>query len=145
MNLVDANVLIYAVDTSASHHQAAKRWLDDALSGPGPVLLPWISLLAFVRIVTHPRIYSSPVPVDVALDVVDLWLSSPAAVIPEGTPSTVGALREHLRATGIGGNLVNDAFLAALARARRATVVTFDSDFGRFPGVEWMTPSESPE
>ncbi|MGO1316472.1 MAG: TA system VapC family ribonuclease toxin [Cellulomonadaceae bacterium] len=140
MRLVDANVLIYAVDESAQHHRAAKTWLDGALSSAETVLLPWISLLAFVRIVTHPRIYETPLSVDAALDVVGVWLSSPAAQIASGSKDTLRGLREHLQATGAGGNLVNDAYLAALARTHDATVVTFDADFGRFPHVRWTTP-----
>lgn len=141
MKLVDANVLLYAVDRGAEHHRVAKEWLDAAIRGPETVLMPWVSLLAFVRLVTHPSVYEHPVPVATAFDVVDGWLAAPAVVAPEPDARHASRLRELLDATGRGGNLVNDAHLAALALQHRASVVTFDSDFGRFPGVTWERPS----
>ncbi|MDR2347382.1 MAG: PIN domain-containing protein [Bifidobacteriaceae bacterium] len=143
MKLVDANVLVYAVDTASPHHAAAKRWLDAALAGPEPVLLPWLSLLAFVRLTTNPSLSEAPLTTEQAFDIVELWLSSPAAEVPQVDAELARSLRELLAATGgRGGNLANDAFLAALALRRRAQVVTFDNDFGRFPGVSWSRPEE---
>lgn len=141
MKLVDANVLIYAVDSAAQQHLAAKGWLDRALGGGETLLLPWVSLLAFVRLTTHPSIFVRPLTPDQALSVVELWLSQPAVVTGETGPEHVKHLRECLAATGRGGNLVNDAHLAALASQYGATVVTFDNDFSRFPGVRWEPPT----
>jgi uncharacterized protein len=140
VKVVDANVLLYAVDTSAVHHSVAQNWLDDALAGHEAVGLPWVSMLAFVRVSTHRSIQVSPLTVDDALDIVDTWLDQPPAVIPSADAQHVRRMREMLSATGVGGNLVNDAHLAALAVQHRATVVTFDHDFGRFPGVRWQRP-----
>lgn len=142
MKLVDANVMLYAVDRGAEHHEVAKAWLDGAIGGRETVLMPWVSLLAFVRLVTHPSVFERPLEVDQALDVVDGWLSAPAVATPEPDTRHVARLRELLEVTGRGGNLVNDAHLAALAMQHRASVITFDSDFGRFPGVTWERPSE---
>ena len=141
MKLVDANVLLYAVDRGAEHHRVAKAWLDAAIGGPETVLMPWVSLLAFVRLVTHPSVYEHPLLVAQALNVVDGWLAAPAVIAPEPDARHSTRLRELLDATGRGGNLVNDAHLAALALQHRASVITFDSDFGRFPGVTWERPS----
>ncbi|WP_139416159.1 TA system VapC family ribonuclease toxin [Agromyces laixinhei] len=141
MRLVDANVLLYAVDRGADHHRAAKTWLDAALRGPQTVLLPWVSVLAFVRLVSHPSVYEHPLPVSDALDVVDTWLAAPSVVTPEPDARHLARIRELLGATGRGGNLVNDAHLAALALQHRATVITFDNDFGRFPDVLWERPT----
>ena len=140
MKLVDANVLLYAVDVSAEHHVEAKAWLDDALSGTESILLPWVCLLVFLRIVTHPSIYPSPLRPDQALDVMAAWLDRPNVVSAETGKRHVEALREMIAATGRGGNLVNDAHLAALAVEHGASVVTFDDDFGRSPGVRWSRP-----
>jgi toxin-antitoxin system PIN domain toxin len=140
MKLVDANVLLYAVDETAPHHEDAKRWLDDALSGTETVLLPWLSPLAFVRLATHPSLQAQPLSADQAFDVVDLWLAGPAAEIPKPAHGSGQTVRDLLAATGRGGNLVNDAFLAALAIQYRAEVVTYDNDFDRFPGVKWTLP-----
>ncbi|MGI8946437.1 MAG: TA system VapC family ribonuclease toxin [Ornithinimicrobium sp.] len=141
MKVVDANVLLYAVDRGAEHHQVSKTWLDRALAGHEAVLLPWLSLLAFLRLSTHPAVHDQPLTVDQALDIVEVWVGAPAAITSEPDSAHTGRLRTLLGATGHGGNLVNDAHLAALAVQHRATVVTFDSDFGRFPGVQWERPS----
>lgn len=140
MKLVDANVLVYAVDKDAEHFSASKSWLDDALGGNGTVLMPWVSLLAFMRIVTHPNIYAAPLRIGQALDVIDIWLAQPTVITPEPDALHARRMRELLEVTGRGGNLVNDAHLAALALQHRAVVVTFDNDFSRFPGVRWQSP-----
>lgn len=145
MKIVDANVLLYAVDVSAEHHADAKAWLDDALSGTESVVLPWICLLAFVRISTHPSIYPSPLRPAQAFDVIEAWLGRPNVLLGEAGFRHAGLLREMVLATGTGGNLVNDAHLAALAVENGAAVVTFDGDFARFPGVEWMRPRRQGE
>jgi toxin-antitoxin system PIN domain toxin len=140
VRLVDANVLLYAVDADSRHHDAARRWLDSALSGADTVLVPWVCALAFLRLTTSARVYERPLEVDDAIDILDGWLAQPTVISPEPSTGHLGRLREMLRDTGSGGNLVTDAHLAALAVQHRATVVTFDSDFARFPGVDWIRP-----
>lgn len=143
MNLVDANVLLYAVDLSAKDHAVAKAWLDRALSGHETVLMPWICLLAFLRISTHPGIYPDPVRTEQALDLVAEWRARRNVVVPAPGRDHLATLRDMLVATGTGGNLVNDAHLAAMALEHDATVVTFDNDFARFPGVRWRHPGDA--
>lgn len=142
MRLVDANVLIYAVNRGAIRHQAAKAWLDGALSSRETLLIPWISLLAFLRLTTHHRVFEQPLTPDQALGVVESWLSAPNVVVPETDAQHVRRIREHLNAAGgHGGNLINDAHLAALAVQYGAAVVTFDVDFSRFDAVQVETPA----
>lgn len=141
MKLVDANVLLYAVDSRSLQHDTARSWLDAALTGQETVLLPWVCLLAFVRLSTHPRIFERPLSIDRALDVVDLWLAQRNVIVPEPDSRHSQRLRELLSSLGRGGNLVNDAHLASLAVQYGATVVTFDNDFGRFTGLAWEMPS----
>ena len=140
MKLVDANVLLYAVDSRSVQHDTARSWLDAALTGQETVLLPWVCLLAFVRLSTHPRIFERPLSIGQALDVVDLWLAQRSVIVPEPDSRHSQRLREFLSALGRGGNIVNDAHLAALAVQYGARVVTFDNDFGRFTGVAWEVP-----
>jgi hypothetical protein len=140
VKLVDANVLLYSIDRSATHHEAAHDWLETSLNGRETLALPWVSLLAFVRLSTNPAVYPHPLESGRALDIVDLWLSSGIVTTAEPGGGHIGRLRDLLTATGHGGNLVNDAHLAAIALDHDATVVTFDSDFGRFPGVKWERP-----
>lgn len=141
MKLVDANVLLYAIDQNATHHGAAKAWLDAALSGQETVLMPWLSLLAFVRIATHHAIFERPLTTDQALTTVQSWLDQPAALVPSPDGSQAKRMLKLLNATGNGGNLVNDAYLASLALQYGATVVTFDSDFKRFEDLHVEVPA----
>lgn len=140
MILVDANVLLYAVNTDAEHHDRSRRWLDEALSGADTVAFAWIVLLAFVRLATMPGLFPSPLTTDEALDRVDAWIGAGPAVVLEPGPDHARTLRALLREVGVGGNVVNDAHLAALAVAHRSAVASFDSDFDRFPGVSRVEP-----
>jgi hypothetical protein len=141
VNLVDANVLLYATNDDARLHAPARRWLDDALSGADTVGFAWIALLAFVRLSTKAGLFPTPLSVDGAMDRVDAWIGAGAAVILEPTPRHGGLVRSLLRDVGHGGNLVNDAHLAALAIEHRCGIVSFDNDFARFAGVEWTVPA----
>ncbi|MFC5379385.1 TA system VapC family ribonuclease toxin [Aquipuribacter nitratireducens] len=141
MRLVDANVLLYAVNSDTDHHDASRRWLDEALSGRDTVGFAWVALLAFLRLSTKAGLFPSPLAVDDAFDRVDAWLASPSAVLVRPGPEHGRVLRSLLERAGTGGNLVNDAHLAALALEQKATVVSYDDDFGRFPGVRWQRPA----
>ncbi len=140
MKLVDANVLLYAVNTDAPYHDRARRFLDDALSGADTVAFAWIALLAFVRLTTKASLFPNPLTVEQAMGRIDAWLSAAPAVLLDPTPDHASVLRSLLISIGAGGNLVNDAHLAALAIEHRCTVVSFDNDFGRFPAVRWELP-----
>lgn len=144
MKIVDANVLIYAVNEASRHHEAARNWLDTALSGAEPVALPWVCLLAFIRIVTHPGIMPLPLSTSQACSIVAAWTAQPNVISREPARHHAGLLADLLKGPGSGGNLVNDAHLAALALEHGASVVTFDSDFSRFPGVRWEQPPALP-
>lgn len=141
MNIVDANVLLYAVNESAGRHHEARGWLDGALAGGSTVGFSWVSVLAFVRLSTKVGLFPSPLPVDGALDRIRAWLGQPTSVVLEPTARHLDVLAGLLGAVGTGGNITNDAHLAALAIEHRGEVVTYDSDFGRFPGVAWRSPA----
>jgi uncharacterized protein len=140
VKLVDANVLLYAVNTDAERHEPARRWLDTALSGSDTVAFAWIALLAFVRLATKDGLFPSPLTIDEAMDRVDAWLAAAPAVVVEPTVDHARIVRGLLRDVGAGGNLVNDAHLAALAVEHRCSVVSYDHDFSRFSGVSWELP-----
>ncbi len=141
MQLVDANVLLYAVNRDAQHHRRSRAWLDAALSGGDTVAFAWVALLAFVRLATKVGLFPKPLRVDEAMDRVDAWLGAPPAIVVEPTVEHPRVLRSLLDAVGTGGNLANDAHLAALAIEHRCTIVSFDNDFDRFPGVRWQAPT----
>ena len=140
MKLVDTNVLLYAVHEEARFHLDALAWLDGTLSSAEGVVLPWVSLLGFIRISTRHGIYPQPQSAAEAFDIVDAWLGVPSVIT--GVPDQWHArrVRELLAATGTGGNLVTDAHLGALALQYDATVISYDNDFSRFPGVRWERP-----
>ena len=140
MILVDANLLIYAVDSDAPRHRPARRWLETTLSGTTAVGLPWIVVLAFLRVTTRSGILRRPLPVDAALAYVDEWLAQPFVTAVAPGPRHWPILRNLLVHTGLGGNLSSDAHLAALAIELGATVCSTDHDFGRFPGVTHLDP-----
>lgn len=140
MRVVDANVLLYAVNADTQHHAPSRRWLDHALAGNDTVGFTWLALTAFLRITTKVGLFPQPLLPEQALHQVAAWLDAPGARVLEPTPQHIGVLGRLLGAVGTGGNLVNDAHLAAIAVEHRAEVVTFDSDFGRFPGVRWCRP-----
>ena len=140
MILIDANLLIYAFDTASPHHIAARPWLDDRLSGALPVGLPWESLLAFLRIVTNPRFYSSAVSTAKAWQTVQAWLASDVAWIPLPTERHAEIIGELLSAPGVRANLVPDAHLAALAISHGLILCSADAGFARFPGLRWTNP-----
>ncbi len=141
MRLVDANVLIYAVNEADERHGAARAWLDAALNGTDPVGFAWVVVLAFLRLTTKVGLFPQPLPVADAVSVVRAWLEQRPSVVVEPTSRHIDVLSGLLMTVGTGGNLANDAHLAALGVEYDAEIVTYDSDFGRFPGVRWTTPN----
>jgi toxin-antitoxin system PIN domain toxin len=140
VNVVDTNVLLYAVNEADPKHSQSVGWLDSALSSREPVGFAWASLLAFLRLATKTGLFPRPLDVGDAVRQVQSWLGAPAAVVVEPTARHADVLAGLLVPTGTGGNLVIDAHLAALAVEHGATVITFDRDFGRFSGVRWSEP-----
>jgi len=140
MRIVDANVLLYAVNSASEHHDASRRWLDGALSGADIVGLAWVPLLAFARLTTKHGLFPSPLTAQDAMTQIQDWCAAPSATLVHPTARHAHVLSDLVASVGAGGNLVNDAHLATLAIEHRASVVTYDSDFGRFDGVRWHTP-----
>lgn len=140
MILVDANLLIYAVNQDAPLNRKAQPWLESVLSGKETVGLPWTVLLAFLRLTTRPGLFRRPLPVNTAFDLVASWLDQPSATIVHPGPRHLVVLRELLRPLGTGGNLPSDAHLAALAIEHGAELCSSDNDFARFPGLKWRNP-----
>lgn len=140
MILVDANLLIYAVDADSPNHTEARRWLEATLSGTETVGLAWIVVLAFLRITTRGDLFAEPLSAEHAVDYVDEWMKQPC-VQPIGPGEHHWPLlRNLLRATGTAANLTSDAHLAAIALERGCTLYSTDNDFRRFPGVEHVNP-----
>lgn len=140
MILPDVNLLIYAYNTGAPHHAAARAWWEDLLSSGAPVGLPWAVVLGFVRLVTHPRVLAPPMSHRVALGHVNAWFAVPAVRAIEPGPRHLGLLADMLDAAGVAGTLTSDAHLAALAIEHRRELHSNDVDFARFPTLRWRNP-----
>jgi toxin-antitoxin system PIN domain toxin len=140
VKLPDANVLLYAVDERSPRHEAARLWLEDALSGTETVAFAWSVLLAVLRLGTRAALFERPLSTDQALDLMEGWLAQPCAVVVHPTDRHLAVLRDLLTPFGTAGNLVSDAHLAALAIEHGAELNSSDADFSRFPGVRWVDP-----
>jgi toxin-antitoxin system PIN domain toxin len=137
---VDANLLIYARVATLPQHDAARDWLDGQLNGTTRVGLPWASLVAFIRIVTNPRIFERAESPTVAWTLVDRWLDCEPAWIPVPTERHREILGRLLPHTAGQPELVPDAHLAALAIEHGLRLCSTDRDFARFPGLHWENP-----
>lgn len=140
MIVPDTNLLIYAYDTSFPQHAKAKAWWEEVMNGSEPVGLPWVVVLAFVRLATHPKIAANPRPVEEVRDIVASWLNAPHVRMLPVEATLIGRFFDALCAAGQGGNLSTDALIAAHAIEARGRVFTADRDFARFPGVVAVNP-----
>ena len=143
MILIDANILIYAHVSSFAQHNLARDWLDQQLNASTSVGLPWPSMLAFLRLVTNPRVFEHPEPIHDAWQQVRTWLKSETTWIPQPTERHADLLGEFLALPGVHGNLVPDAHPAALAVEHGLTLCSTDGDFARFQGLRWINPIAS--
>lgn len=140
--LVDANLLLYAVNSAAVQHDAARRWLDATLSGTEELGFAWPVIFAFLRIATHPGLFPRPLSASMATAKMDAWLAQPVARVLDPSTEHWPRFAELLRQTQCTGNLIQDAHLAALATERGATLCSTDADFSRFPALKWLNPLE---
>ena len=140
MILVDANLLIYAHVSSFAQHSQAGSWLDAQLSGSDRVGLPWPSLLGFLRIVTNPRVFARPEPMEQAWRQVQEWLEPEVVWIPPPTERHRDVMGKLVMMAGVQANLVPDAHLAALAIEHGLLLCSTDGDFARFSDVRWQNP-----
>jgi len=138
--LLDANLLLYAVDRTSPHHELAGTWLVEVLNGNRRVGLPWQTIGAFLRISTHPRVTTSPLDGSTAWSHVADWLAAEPVWIPPATERTAAVYEQLLDHTPVTGNLVPDAQLAALAIEHGVTLCSADSDFARFADLVWENP-----
>ncbi|HVM10081.1 MAG TPA: TA system VapC family ribonuclease toxin [Acidimicrobiales bacterium] len=138
--LVDANLLIWAHHEGFRQHEAARAWWRDTLSRAPMVGIPWASVLAFVRISTHPRALSTPSSLEDVWAVVESWLDRDNVWVPVPTDRHRSLLGELLLSGRATGNHTTDAHLAALAIEWGLELLSADRDFARYPGLRWRDP-----
>jgi toxin-antitoxin system PIN domain toxin len=137
--MLDVNLLIYAYDEASPHHSVAREWLDGRLAGEA-VGFPWETITAFLRIVTHPRIYERPVTIAVAWQHMKNWLACEGVWVPRPADRHTEIFTELVLLPGIRANLVPDAHLAALAIGHGLILCSADAGFARFPRLRWLNP-----
>jgi toxin-antitoxin system PIN domain toxin len=141
VKIVDLNVLLYAVNREAVHHDRALRWWESALADEDePIGLPWVVVLGFLRLATSARVFPSPLTATVATGIVDAWLFEPNIRIVRERDDHWPALHALLSELGTSANTTTDAHLAVLALTHGAVLVSFDNDFARFPRLRWENP-----
>ena len=140
MDLIDVNVLVYAHHADAPNHRAYRHWLEEIIHGDQAYGMADIVLSGFLRIVTHPRVFNPPGDMAAALAFVEEVRDPPNCVEVAPGPRHWDIFTRLCETTGVRGNLVPDAYLAALAIESGSRWITTDRDFSRFPGLNWRHP-----
>lgn len=143
MDMPDNNVLINAFRPDARHHKVARQWLEESLTGGQPIrLFPSVET-GFLRVVTHPKIFSPPTPFCEAWEFLRVLCSSPLVDICPWTQTARERWGRLCKSLALGGNDCNDAMIAAAALDRSLRVVTFDQGFRRFPDLQLLILRQS--
>ena len=140
MRCVDVNVLVYAHRPESPDHSRYAAWLDAARRVDEPLGVPTLTLSGFLRVVTHPRVFVDPTPLEQALAFVEVLRAAPNHVAIEPGPRHWSVFTRLCRAADVRGNIVPDAYLAAMAVERGAVMCTADRGFGRFDELRWRHP-----
>jgi toxin-antitoxin system PIN domain toxin len=138
--LLDVNLLVYAFHEGAAEHRRYRDWLEGTIAADEPFGLSELVLSGFVRVATHPRVFDPPAPVGQALAFADALRSQPNAVVVAPGPRHWEIFERLCVSANAKGNLVPDAYLAALAIESGSEWMTSDRDFSRFPGLRWRHP-----
>ena len=136
----DLNLLLYASFRTFPLHQKAKAWWDHTLSTALPVSLGHVVIMGFIRVSTHARVFSPPLSLPQAIQVVDGWLAQPNVTLIAPAEGHWKNFKAMLSSGTVGGNLTTDAHIAALAADYGLVVHSNDTDFARFPNVKWVNP-----
>jgi uncharacterized protein len=140
MMLPDVNVLIYALQSDAPEHALCHGWLDSLVNGNETYGMSPHVLASVVRIVTHPRILVRPYRLEKVIAFANLLLDQPHCQSVQPGARHWRIFCDLCRGANATGNLVQDAWLAALAIESGCEWITMDRDFARFPGLRWRTP-----
>lgn len=141
MQAIDTNILVFAEIRSSPHHTAARKILAELAEGAVPWAIPWPCVYEFLRVVTHPRVYHPPVPIEIALQDFRRVLDSPTLILLHETTNHPEVMMSVIREAGVTGNLVHDAHIAALCIEHGISeFVTGDRDFSRFSSLSVKNP-----
>ena len=140
MILTDVNVLVCAHREDAPDHAAYRAWLENVVNGDEAYGVSGLALSGFVRVVTHAKVFNHPSPVAAALAFADQLRESPNSVRVDPGPRHWPIFRRLCLEVRAKGNLVPDAFFAALAIESGCEWITTDRDYSRFAGLRWRHP-----
>lgn len=140
MTIVDANLLLYVYQARSPKHAKAAKWFADLINSGEMVALPWVTVWAFIRISTNPRIVDPPLAPLQVFGIVDEWLSFSNVVLLETGPRHLEIMRRIVIEHNATGPLVTDAVLAALAIENGAVLASADQGFSRYKGLRWVNP-----
>jgi toxin-antitoxin system PIN domain toxin len=140
LKIPDVNILLSLVDENSLNHSRVRAWWEEAMSSDEPIGFAWVALLGFLRISTSTPAFPNPLSPELALAIIDQWLSAATSVVIQPTERHAEILRDLITSVGTAGNLTTDAHIAALAIEYDAEVCSADRDFGRFPGLRWLNP-----
>jgi uncharacterized protein len=140
MILIDVNVLVYAHRPDSENHKSYHRWLAETLDSGLLCGMSDVVLTGMIRIVTHPRIFLDPTPMNLALDFANQLREHPASITVSPGERHWEIFTRLCKVVGAKGNLVSDAYFAALAIESGAEWITTDRDYSRFPGLRWRHP-----
>jgi uncharacterized protein len=140
MILIDVNVLVYAKRKDVPNHPKFLAWLEETLKSDSIVGLSDTVLSSVVRVLTHRGIYRDPTGLDEALEYVSYLREGTGCIVVSPGDRHWEIFIRLCRAAGAKGNLVSDAYHAALAIESGAEWITTDRDFARFPGLRWRHP-----
>jgi len=135
---------VYAFHEGSPDHRRYRDWLTAASTSYEPIGLAEIVMSGFVRVATHPRVFTPPAPVERALEFADALFAQPSAVLVAPGQRHWEIYERLCISAGAKGNLVSDAFIAALAIESGCELITTDRDFSRFPGLRWRHPLAAP-
>jgi uncharacterized protein len=141
MQLSDVNVLVHALREDSPRHAPCRSWLQAVLDGDEAFGVADLVLSGCIRVATHPRVFRTPTPLDVAVSFVEAVRGQPHAVPIVAGPRHWELFTRLAREAGAKGNLVPDAYLAALAIESGSEWITTDRDFSRFPSLRWRDPT----
>lgn len=141
MIIVDANILLYAYNPLAEHHEPCRVWIEEKFSAPSPIGLPWLTIWAFLRISTNPRAFEKPIAMKEAEAIASSWFDAPPVRVITPGERYWEVFSKLILDAQVSGPLVTDAALAALAMENGAGICTTDRDFARFPEVPIVDPS----
>lgn len=141
MIAVDANVLVYAHREDSDWHEPAHRCVMELAEGRSTWAIPWPCVHEFLAIVTHPKIFNPPSPIDAAIEQIDAWLESPSVTLIGETPQYWPELRAALSKSRTVGPRVHDARIAAICMQHGVRELwSADRDFNRFSGIVAVNP-----